>query len=258
MKEQFIPRLDYGSPKLPRNFALIGCRSLRIFGIGVFLSVTSCATRSTPPAQVINASQVPSYAQNTAAPAVATPPPAAPAPAKLEAIADDEPIQQVPAGGTTTPPPAATATPPAQATAGPVTPVPQVSASKTESSGNAPVLDGGWKMPTEGTLGAYSASSKGVDIMGTEGQAINAVADGKVLYSGNGLKGYGNLIIIRHDNSYLSAYAYNKANLVKEGATVTQGQKIATMGHKDANQAMLHLEVRKNGKPIDPHTMIGN
>ncbi|HLX52844.1 MAG TPA: peptidoglycan DD-metalloendopeptidase family protein, partial [Aquella sp.] len=221
------------------NHEAILAGSLKMLGIWIFLSVTSCATRSTPPAQVVNASKVPAYAQTTT-PAAATPQPTA-STAKLEAVPDDEQVQA------TTTTPAASATPAAAA--------PKATVAKPAD--NNDVNSSGWNMPTTGTLGVYSVSSKGVDITGVEGQPINAVADGKVLYSGNGLKGYGNLIIIRHDNSYLSAYAYNKTNLVKEGAMVKQGQNIATMGHMGSNPAMLHFEVRKNGKPVDPHTMLG-
>ncbi|MCC2625315.1 MAG: hypothetical protein K0R14_1188 [Burkholderiales bacterium] len=230
---------------------------LQILSIGLFLSVISCATRSTPPAQVINANNVPPYAQTPgtgAAPAAATP--AVPAPAKLEAVPDDEDIKTTTTNTPTSANPAPAATSGTTSLAAPAAVAPAAAAKPPANAGND-VSDSGWKMPTSGTLGPYSAAAKGVDITGTEGQPIVAVADGKVLYSGNGLKGYGNLIIIRHDNTYLSAYAYNKANLVKEGAAVKQGQNIATMGRKD-NQAMLHLEVRKNGKPVDPHTMIGN
>jgi lipoprotein NlpD len=229
---------------------------LEILSIALFLSVMSCATRSTPPAQVVNASNVPPYAQTpgtgTAAPGAVTTP-AAPAPAKLEAVTDDEDIKTT---TTNTPPPATNQAPATAAAAAPAAVAPATAAKPAANAADGG-NDSSWKMPTAGTLGAYSASTKGVDITGSEGQPIAAVADGKVLYSGNGLKGYGNLIIIRHDNTYLSAYAYNKTNLVKEGTMVKQGQNIATMGRKD-NQAMLHLEVRKNGKPVDPHTMIGN
>jgi lipoprotein NlpD len=241
-KQYFISKLYMSELQSQKKHEPILSNSLRVLGLGIFLSVTSCATRSTPPAQVVNASKVPAYAQ-TAAPAAATPPPA-PTAAKLEAVPDDEQVQATPATPTT---PANPTTPAAAA--------PQAAGVKPADSGGA--NSSGWNMPTAGTVGAYSVASKGVDITGVEGQPISAVADGKVLYSGNGLKGYGNLIIIRHDNSYLSAYAYNKTNMVKEGAMVKQGQNIATMGHMGSNPAMLHFEVRKNGKPIDPHTMIG-
>lgn len=213
---------------------------LKVLGIGLFISAISCATRSTPPAPVVNASQVPAYAQTQVVQPAASPAP--PTKPKLEAVTSDDVVQTTQSTQTTS--------------------VPKSQQNRTvvakPPADNSMSSSSGWQMPTDGVLGAYSASSKGVNITGKEGQPIYAVASGKVLYSGNGLKGYGNLIIIRHDNTYLSAYAYNKTNLVKEGATVQQGQKIAVMGVNDSNQAMLHLEVRKNGKPIDPHTMIGN
>ncbi|MBP9742708.1 MAG: peptidoglycan DD-metalloendopeptidase family protein [Burkholderiales bacterium] len=116
----------------------------------------------------------------------------------------------------------------------------------------------GWIVPSAGKTNGYLSSTKGVDIYGKEGQAIYASNDGKVVYSGNGLKGYGNLIIIKHDSTYLTAYAHNKANLVKEGASVKRGQKIAVMGLDDNGRSVLHFEVRKNGKPMDPFSLIKN
>ena len=114
----------------------------------------------------------------------------------------------------------------------------------------------GFIMPTDGKTDGYKSSTKGIDIYGKEGQAVRASNAGKVVYSGNGLKNYGNLIIIKHSEVYLTAYAHNKNNLVKEGATVKRGQKIAEMGHDDNNKAVLHFELRKNGKPVDPFTLI--
>lgn len=84
------------------------------------------------------------------------------------------------------------------------------------------------------------------------GQAVVAAADGKVVYSGNGLRGYGKLIIIKHNKTFLSAYAHNSALSVKEGQSVKKGQKIAEMGNSDADQVKLHFEIRRFGKPIDP------
>jgi lipoprotein NlpD len=110
-----------------------------------------------------------------------------------------------------------------------------------------------WIWPTQGkVLEGFSESSKGVDIAGKPGQAVLASAPGKVVYSGSGLRGYGNLIIIKHNDTYLSAYAHNSKLLMKEGQTVTRGQKIAEMGNTDASQIKLHFEIRKHGKPVDP------
>jgi lipoprotein NlpD len=93
---------------------------------------------------------------------------------------------------------------------------------------------------------------KGLDIGGVAGTPILAAADGKVVYAGSGLRGYGNLIIMKHSATYLTAYAHNQALLVKEEQVVKQGQKIAEMGNSDADQVKLHFEVRKMGKPVDP------
>lgn len=93
---------------------------------------------------------------------------------------------------------------------------------------------------------------KGLDIGGVVGTPILAAADGKVVYAGSGLRGYGNLIIVKHSATYLTAYAHNQALLVKEEQSVKQGQKIAEMGNSDADQVKLHFEVRKMGKPVDP------
>jgi len=110
-----------------------------------------------------------------------------------------------------------------------------------------------WIWPTQGkVLEGFTESSKGVDIAGKTGQAVLASAPGKVVYSGSGLRGYGNLIIIKHNDTYLSAYAHNSKLLMKEGETVTRGQKIAEMGNTDASQIKLHFEIRKHGKPVDP------
>ena len=91
-----------------------------------------------------------------------------------------------------------------------------------------------------------------MDISGKIGQPVLASAAGKVVYSGTGLRGYGKLIIIKHNNAYLSAYAHNNKLLVKEGQTVSRGQVIAEMGKTDSKLVRLHFEIRKNGKPVDP------
>ncbi len=112
-----------------------------------------------------------------------------------------------------------------------------------------------WGMPAKGKLiSGYSenANRKGVDIAGNKGQAVLASAAGKVVYSGSGLRGYGKLVIIKHNKTFLSAYAHNDKILVKEGQSVNKGQKIAEMGNTDAEQVKLHFEIRKFGKPVDP------
>jgi lipoprotein NlpD len=98
----------------------------------------------------------------------------------------------------------------------------------------------------------FSEKTKGIDIAGKLGDPIAAAADGKVVYAGNSLRGYGNLVIIKHDNTYLTAYAHNRSLSVKEGDTVKKGQKIAEMGDTDTNSVKLHFELRVNGKPVNP------
>jgi lipoprotein NlpD len=112
-----------------------------------------------------------------------------------------------------------------------------------------------WSLPAHGkVIGRFSESAnrKGIDIAGKLGQPVMASANGKVVYSGSGLRGYGKLIIIKHNNTYLSAYAHNNKILVKEGQSVSRGQKIAEMGSTDSKGVELHFEVRRYGKPVDP------
>ncbi|WP_410498241.1 peptidoglycan DD-metalloendopeptidase family protein [Chitinibacter sp. S2-10] len=112
-------------------------------------------------------------------------------------------------------------------------------------------------MPTSGKiLRNFSAESKGVDIAGKLGQSIVASAEGKVVYAGAGLRGYGKMVILQHSNGYLSAYAHNDKLLVKEGDVVKKGEKIAEMGKSDTDQVKLHFEIRKGGKPVDPGKFI--
>jgi len=120
-------------------------------------------------------------------------------------------------------------------------------------SGNRQV---NWSWPVKGTvLTRFDQSrnnSKGIDIAGREGSTVRAAAPGKVVYSGNGLISYGNLVIIKHNRSYLSAYAYNRKLLVSEGDNVDAGQKIAELGRPGTDSPRLHFEIRKNGKPVNP------
>lgn len=113
-----------------------------------------------------------------------------------------------------------------------------------------------WQWPTKGKIiGKYSArdsGKKGLDIVGKKGQRVFAAAIGQVVYSGSGLRGYGKLIIIKHNDTYFSAYAHNSRLFVTEGKKVTKGQHIADMGSSATQRVMLHFEVRRNGKPVDP------
>lgn len=108
--------------------------------------------------------------------------------------------------------------------------------------------------PSSGSLiaGFDEAHNKGLDIGGKSGDAIVAAADGRVVYAGAGLRGYGNLIILKHSNTFLTAYAHNRTLLVKEDQTVRRGQKIAEMGSTDSDRVKLHFEIRRQGKPVDP------
>jgi lipoprotein NlpD len=108
--------------------------------------------------------------------------------------------------------------------------------------------------PAQGAVVANfdEAKNKGVAIGGKVGDPVLAAADGRVVYAGAGLRGYGNLIILKHNNTYLTAYAHNQALLVREDQAVKQGQKIAEMGSSDSDRVKLHFEVRRQGKPVDP------
>jgi lipoprotein NlpD len=111
-----------------------------------------------------------------------------------------------------------------------------------------------WQWPAGGAIGGNfeEGRSKGVAILGKAGDPVLAAADGRVVYAGSGLRGYGNLVIVKHNATYLTAYAHNQTLLVKEDQAVRRGQKIAEMGASDADRVQLHFEVRRLGKPIDP------
>ena len=114
-----------------------------------------------------------------------------------------------------------------------------------------------WVWPVKGkVLNSFSAANKGLNITGYLGEPIYASASGKVVYSGNGLRRYGNLIIIKHNSVFLSAYAHNKDVFIKEGEWVKQGQKIAEMGKTGTNKVMLHFEIRRAGKPVNPISLL--
>ena len=101
-------------------------------------------------------------------------------------------------------------------------------------------------------LGFDGDKNKGIDISGKLGQAVVAAGAGKVMYAGSGIRGYGNLVIVKHTNDLLSAYAHNRTILVKEGQNVAKGQNIAEMGNSDADTIKVHFEIRRQGKPVDP------
>jgi lipoprotein NlpD len=113
-----------------------------------------------------------------------------------------------------------------------------------------------WHWPTHGrvieTFSSKSSTRKGIDIAGRLGQSVKAASAGRVVYSGSGLRGYGKLIIVKHNEQYLSAYAHNRKLLVKEGDTVKLGQRIAEMGRSGADRVKLHFEIRREGNPVNP------
>lgn len=118
----------------------------------------------------------------------------------------------------------------------------------------------GWIWPAEGRViaGFQDGKNKGIDISGKLGQHVIAAGSGKVMYAGSGIRGYGNLVIVKHTNNLLSAYAHNKTITVKEGQSVNKGQVIAEMGNTDADAVKLHFEIRQQGKPVDPSKFLPN
>jgi lipoprotein NlpD len=155
----------------------------------------------------------------------------------------------------------AVARPVTQPNANPASPASAQAASAPRPAGSpAPVSapagedEVAWIWPTNGTLlaGFDEVKNKGLDIGGKTGEPILASGDGRVVYAGAGLRGYGNLIILKHNNTFLTAYAHNQTLLVKEDQTVRKGQKIAEMGNSDADRVKLHFEIRRQGKPVDP------
>ncbi|MBC5766187.1 peptidoglycan DD-metalloendopeptidase family protein [Ramlibacter sp. GTP1] len=154
-------------------------------------------------------------------------------------------------------------TPPAPAASSAVASAsaPRAASSPTLPPVNTPPVAPGdesvsWMWPTGANdhviAGFDEEKNKGLDIGGKAGDPIFAAADGRVVYAGAGLRGYGNLIILKHNNTYLTAYAHNQALLVKEDQSVRKGQKIAEMGNSDADRVKLHFEIRRQGKPVDP------
>jgi lipoprotein NlpD len=143
---------------------------------------------------------------------------------------------------------AATAAPAAAPVAAPAA---QLSAEDRELS---------WAWPSEGRVIANfdEGKNKGIDIAGKAGQQVLAAGAGKVMYAGSGIRGYGNLVIVKHSNSLLSAYAHNRTILVKEGQSVNKGQMIAEMGDSDTDAVKLHFEIRQQGKPVDPSKFLPN
>ena len=161
-----------------------------------------------------------------------------------------------PAAGTPAPAPAPAkpAVPVATQTTPGVTPAPAPAPASPPPPPSAGADDVDFIWPASGALIACfdEAKNKGLGIAGKAGDAVLAAADGRVVYAGAGLRGYGNLIILKHNNTFLTAYAHNQTLLVKEDQTVKKGQKIAEMGSTDADRVKLHFEIRRSGKPVDP------
>ena len=161
-----------------------------------------------------------------------------------------------PAAGTPAPAPAPAkpAVPMATQTTPGVTPAPAPAPASPPPPPSAGADDVDFIWPASGALiaGFDEAKNKGLGIAGKAGDAVLAAADGRVVYAGAGLRGYGNLIILKHNNTFLTAYAHNQTLLVKEDQTVKKGQKIAEMGSSDTDRVKLHFEIRRQGKPVDP------
>jgi lipoprotein NlpD len=147
--------------------------------------------------------------------------------------------------------PVAAASAPARAASAPASAPAAAVATAPTATGDDAVS---WIWPGSGAViaGFDEVKNKGLDIGGNAGDPVLAAGDGKVVYAGAGLRGYGNLVILKHNNTYLTAYAHNQTLLVKEDQTVKRGQKIAEMGNTDADRVKLHFEVRRQGKPVDP------
>lgn len=153
-------------------------------------------------------------------------------------------------------PAVAAATPaPAASSAPTSTPLPIASPAPPRDSNDENI---NWAWPANGSVVTAfdEGRNKGLAIAGKAGDPVLAAADGRVVYAGSGLRGYGNLVILKHNNTYLTAYAHNQLLLVKEDQNVRRGQKIAEMGSTDAERVQLHFEIRKQGKPIDPAKLL--
>jgi lipoprotein NlpD len=146
------------------------------------------------------------------------------------------------------------ARPAGPAAAGPSAPAVVVAPAAPAQSDDEPA----WAWPSTGAVlaGFEEGKQKGLAIAGKAGDPVLAAADGRVVYAGSGLRGYGNLVIVKHNNTYLTAYAHNQTLLVKEDQAVRRGQKIAEMGSSDAERVQLHFEIRRQGKPVDPARLL--
>jgi lipoprotein NlpD len=166
--------------------------------------------------------------------------------------AKPEPLPASVAAGSATAPAAAAAAAPAASAAAVPASVPNPAMAREGEE------EPQWAWPAAGALGGgfEEGRSKGLAILGKAGDPVLAAADGRVVYAGSGLRGYGNLVIVKHSNTYLTAYAHNQALVVKEDQVVRRGQRIADMGATDSDRVQLHFEIRKHGKPVDPAKLL--
>ena len=173
-------------------------------------------------------------------------------PSRVETRPLDAKAAAQPASGSSSTTTAAASAPPAPAPAVTTATAPTAAAARDADD------DVSWAWPAAGAVTAPfdEGRAKGLSIGGKAGDPVLAAADGRVVYAGSGLRGYGNLIILKHNNTYLTAYAHNQTLLVKEDQAVKRGQKIAEMGSSDADGVKLHFEIRRQGKPIDPAKLL--
>jgi len=172
------------------------------------------------------------------------------------------PLMEAAANRQTKPVMAQNQVPPSSATNSTPTPTATSAATSNTPSASPPAnasddgMSFAWPHPGPVLAGFDEAKNKGLDFAGKAGDPVLAAGDGKVVYAGSGLRGYGNLVILKHNNTYLTAYAHNQTLLVKEDQSVTKGQRIADMGSSDSDRVKLHFEIRKQGKPVDPAKLL--
>jgi lipoprotein NlpD len=242
-------------------------QELRLSAPNANASVTaaSAAKSNAPPSPVAEhaisstASSSPTPAQNPHVENVASAPPAAAPTVGFQPVEDatPEPAPPTPAPAAVPAPAPAQTPPPAPVVATkPAVPAPETLTRPAESAAQLSAGGVTWRWPGNGkVVGTYVSGDQtrqGIDIAGKAGDPVQAVADGEVVYSGNGLLGYGELIIVKHNASFLSAYGHNRRRLVQEGDKVRAGQQIAEMGSSASAREELHFEIRKNGKPVNP------
>ena len=223
---------------------------------------TAAATPEPEPGQAVTTG----IGENTATTApLSSSPAAAQKPSAFEPIATQAatapapalPTSTAPVAATTEKPPVSTPAPKPVEQAPPVSnPVAPPPAKPAESTAELNAGGVTWRWPADGkvvgTFVSGDQTRQGLDIAGSAGDPVRAAADGEVVYSGNGLIGYGELVIVKHNANFLSAYGHNRKRLVKEGDRVKAGQEIAEMGATSASRDELHFEIRKNGKPVNP------